>query len=39
MKNYGQALNDYSTAIELDPKYLVYYYNRGKAYSDVENTN
>jgi tetratricopeptide (TPR) repeat protein len=39
MKNYAQALEDYTQAIRLDPKESVCYYNRGITYSDIENTN
>jgi tetratricopeptide (TPR) repeat protein len=38
-ENYAQALKDYSTAIELDPKGSVYYYNRALTYYKIENTN
>ncbi len=39
MKNYAQALKDYSDAIRFDPNNPVYYYNRGMTYSDIENIN
>jgi tetratricopeptide (TPR) repeat protein len=39
MKNYAQALEDYTQAIRLNPKESVYYYNRGDTYSKIENTN
>jgi Flp pilus assembly protein TadD len=39
MKNYAQALKDYSEAVRLDPKESVYYKNRGITYFKIENTN
>jgi len=35
MKQYNQAITDYSKAIELDPKFAKAYYNRSYAYDSI----
>lgn len=38
LKNYAEAIADFTKAIELDPKDATYYDNRGKAYKALGKT-
>ncbi len=37
LKNYSQAIEDYTQAIKLNPNYARAYYERGNAYKNLEN--
>lgn len=37
LKQYNQAISDYSRALKLDPKYLAAYYNRAQVYRQIDN--